>query len=453
MPAISIALSWFLLAQATFAISIPVIENRVQKAKSTVFEHALCNTKHPDITPLDQPVIKYGKLPTRKPKDYLQPRPNIENKAAAAWQLAFFGAAKVKSTKLKATPRVKPIRIDAPTIVSFYYPHPNPKSFKSQEVYLDRIQRLAKTDEQVIIYVAKSISSQIKKMRTDAHWLVIDEYETVWDIPNNRFQQENFEGKQRSIFADMRNSGSEDWRPSKIYDDGFYSAAYNAKAFIAFDAPLRNPFGSSRWVYMDGGLLSIPELPQHPQPPTLKGQPWDMLFGGFLDTKKIDRSIRLTKDTGVVFPEYPVVPERGTIDINSKAFNDPLYEWQNRYFLGGIFVGNTLGMLNYAVRYMQTVDILDANNRYTGREEFITPIVGAMYPNTVFSQPVQALPKELTDPKLGDVTIRNWKLMLLSYSTPYGKEMLPEMRDPIAGLYCGPHTSYKARGYLAAGEA
>lgn len=421
--------------------------------KRSPFEIALCNTEHPDLTPLDRPVIKYGKTATRKPQDYLQPRPNVINKEANAWQQSFFGTDKIKSTKLKASPQIQPMRPGAPTIVSFYYPHPNPPSFKNQDVYLERIERLAKTNEQVIIYVAKSVSDKIKKMRSDPHWLVIDEYETIWNIPNNEFQQENFEGLQRQIFAKMRASGTEDWRPSKIYDDGFYSAAYNAKAFIAFDAPLRNPFGSDKWVYMDAGLLLIPELPEHPQPPTLKGQPWDMLFGGFLDTAKIDRSISLTKNTGVVFPEYPQVPERGVIDINSKAFNNPLYEWQNKYYLGGLFVGNTLGMLNYAVRYMQTVDTLDANGRYTGREEFITPIVGAMYPNTVFSQPVQNLPKELTDPKFGDTTIRNWKFMLLSYATPYGKSMLPEMRDPIAGRYCGPHTSYKARGHLAAGQA
>lgn len=86
---------------------------------------------------------------------------------------------------------------------------------------------------------------------------------------------------------------------------------------------------------------------------------------------------------------------------------------------------------------MQIVDILDANERYTGREEFITPIVGAMYPNTVFSQPVQNLPKLLADPKYGDY-YQELKV--------YSKDMLPEMRDPIAGRYCGTHTSYKARG-------
>lgn len=312
---------------------------------------------------------------------------------------------------------------------------------------------MAKTNEQVIIYVAKSVSADIKKMRTDAHWLVIDEYAAFWEIPNNQFQQANFEGTQREIFAKMLATGTKDWEPSSIYDDAFYSAAYNAKAFIAFDAPLRNPFDSDRWVYMDAGLLLVPNKTGQPQAPTEKGQPWDMLFGGFLDNTKIDRSITLTKDTGVVFPEYPIVPARGTIDITPKAFNDPLYEWQDKYYLGGIFVGNTLGMLNYAVRYMQTVDILDANGRYTGREQFITPITGAMYPNTVFSQPVQKLPAQLSDAKYGDVTIRNWKFMLLSYSTPYGKEMLPEMRDPIAGRYCGAHTSYKPRGTLAAGKA
>ena len=43
--------------------------------------------------------------------------------------------------------------------------------------------------------------------------------------------------------------------------------------------------------------------------------------------------------------------------------------------------------------------------------------------------------------------------MLLSYATPYGKNMLPEMVDPIATRYCGAHTRYRARGILKAGQA
>jgi hypothetical protein len=466
MRAFSTLLAQFLLAQASLAVTIPAASHHAKPTGAPVpllkptaeqialgkkFEQALCKVKHPDITPLDKPVISYEKKATRKPQDYLKHRAGVYGKAAA-WQEEFFKTG--KTAQALAKPAVAPIRPGAPTVVSLYFPHPNPKSFKGQNVYLERIQRLAKTKEQVIIYVAKSVSAEIKKMRSDPHWVVIDEYATIWDIPNNKFQKANFEGLQRQIFAKMRDLGTEEWRPSKIYDDAFYSAAYNAKAFIAYDAPLRNPFGSDRWVYMDGGLLLTPELPTHPQPPMgADGHPWSMLLGpsGWLDTAKIDRSIKLTKDTGVVFPEY--AESHGVIDVTSQAFTVPLFEWQNKYYLGGFFVGNTLGFLNYAVRYMATVDHLDANGRYTGREEFITPIVGAMYPNTVFSQPVQALPPLVADPKLGDTTIRNWKYMLLSYATPYGKALLPEMRDPINGLYCGKATGYKPRGHLAAGAA
>ena len=375
------------------------------KSTAHPFEEALCNTKHPNITPLNKPVINYGKAAKQGPEHYLKPYSEVFGKGAAQWHQEFFRAAAHSTPSVRTTPEIAPIREGAPTIISLYYPHPNPRSWKSQSAYFERIKRLADTGEQVMIYVAKEVSAEIKKMRDDKHWHVIDEYETIWDIPNNRFQKENFESTQPKIFQEMRKTGTEAWKPSNIYNDGFYSAAYNAKAFIVFDAPLRNPFGSDRWVYMDGGLLQAPEGPEG-KAPMQNGQPWGMITGGhgFLDTTKIDRSIHLTQDTGVVFPEYAPRSGLEKVDINSRAFTEPLYQWQDKFYLGGLFVGNTLGMLNYAVRYMQTVDILDANGRYSGREEFVTPIVAAMYPNTVFSQPVQKLPPHL-DGHIGDSSI------------------------------------------------
>ncbi|KAF2149689.1 hypothetical protein K461DRAFT_301255 [Myriangium duriaei CBS 260.36] len=408
MHCINHILCWCLSAQITYAITIPANTGKM-------LEKALCNTKHPDITPLDKPVIKYPQQSQRDIRNYLEARQDVFGKAAAQWQQEFFYPNKKSNAKFRDRPQIQPIRHDAPTIISFYYPHPNPRQSKRQDVYLERIKRLAKTDEQVMMYVAKDVAGDIKKMRNDKHWHVIDEYSTIWDVPNNKFQSNNFMFDQREF------------------------AAYNAKAFIAFDAPLRNPFGSERWIYMDAGLLLVPGSANQPQAPSQHGQPWDMLYGGFLDNKKIDRSISLTKTSGVVFPEYLINSTRESTDISSRAFNDPFYQWQNKFYLGGLFVGGTL-------------DILDANGRYTGREEFITPIVAAMYPNTVYSQPAQNLPERLSDSKYGDKTITNWKFMLLSYSSRYGKDMFPEMRDPIAGRYCGPHTSYQPRGKLMSGK-
>lgn len=38
-----------------------------------------------------------------------------------------------------------------------------------------------------------------------------------------------------------------------------------------------------------------------------------------------------------------------------------------------------------AVRFMQTVNEIDANCFYTGREEYVIPHVAVRYPNTIFS--------------------------------------------------------------------
>jgi ketosteroid isomerase-like protein len=66
----------------------------------------------------------------------------------------------------------------------------------------------------VIIYVPPSISTKIREMRHDQHWYVIDDYASIWDMPNNKHQRHNFTHVQPRLFDDFeRKPGVVGWEP------------------------------------------------------------------------------------------------------------------------------------------------------------------------------------------------------------------------------------------------
>lgn len=87
-------------------------------------------------------------------------------------------------------------------------------------------------------------------------------------------------------------------------------------------------------------------------------------------------------------------------------------------------------MLNYSVRFMQTVDDLDANNRYSGREEFVIAFLAARYPNTIFSIPFEQ-PNAKADERN---TIINYPFCSC-YTTQGGPETVPMIVDPLSTTY------------------
>lgn len=86
-------------------------------------------------------------------------------------------------------------------------------------------------------------------------------------------------------------------------------------------------------------------------------------------------------------------------------------------------------MLNYSVRFMQTVDDLDANGRYSGREEFVIAFLAARYPNTIFSIPFEQPVKK----SKGMVTDYPFKSC---YTTQGGPKTVPLIVDPLSTMYC-----------------
>jgi hypothetical protein len=85
-------------------------------------------------------------------------------------------------------------------------------------------------------------------------------------------------------------------------------------------------------------------------------------------------------------------------------------------------------MLEFSVKFMQTVDDMDANELYSGREEIVLPFVAARYPHTITGiQPIGA-PKSLYYTRF---------VVLTAIFSNYGRlEMHPLLRDPFDAFFC-----------------
>jgi len=336
-----------------------------------------------DITPIESPLFALPKAAKRGPQSYVPFTAVPFGRHVAEWQAEFHGI-QDQNPAYRTQPLIEPIRQDAATLVAIFYPDNEPESTmrRPNSIYLDRIKRLSALNEQVIIYAPPSISGTIRALRDDKHWHVIDKFESVWDFPNNLHQQHNFTHIQPRIFAAFdRKPGKLGWEPEECYNHPHRSAVYNAKAYITYDAVMRNPFGSEQWMYVDAGVFG------EYGPKDEDGEYWTKILSHKLSTAKFNRSISLSRDTGVVIGEYMQSLAFGIKDINHAAWSDPKKSWMCQHFIAGNWVGSSLGMLNYAVRFMHTVDDMDANNMYTAREEFFIPQVMIRYPNTIFSIP------------------------------------------------------------------
>ncbi|KAK7057622.1 hypothetical protein R3P38DRAFT_2842092 [Favolaschia claudopus] len=308
-------------------------------------------------------------------------------------------------------------------MVAIFYPDHDKKPRRPLHLYLDRIQRLAKMMEQTIIYAPPSLAPTLRLMRHDPHWQIIDDYETIWDIPNNSYQKHNFTHVQPTLFRQFNgHSKVKGWYPDATRDHTIRCAAYNAKAFASYDAIMRNPFGSERWFYVDAGIFD--QIGPYDE----DGEIWGDVIKSSLSTEKFDRSISISGDSGVVIGEYMQSPAYGVKDINHVCWRDPRKAWLCHTFIAHAYVGSSLGMLNYSVRYMATVDAMDANSWYSAREEFVIPWVAIRYPNTVFSIPWLPVPKPLWC---------QWQYPIkVCYTDIGGSASLPPITDPIATIFC-----------------
>jgi hypothetical protein len=397
-----------------------LLSNRPTARENVLLNHTL------DITPLETPLFPFPEKSAITPTSYLTPYPLTFGRRVAEWQNEFFGLEN-EDLQYRSKSFMKPLRPDAPTLVAIFYPDGEDKNTqrRSTENYLARIERLAALNEQTIIYVPPSLAPAIRNMRADEYWYVVDDYETIWDIPNNRHQKHNFTHVQPKIFRNFQRRVGAGFEPEDVYNHPHRSAVYNAKAFVTYDAVMRNPFGSEKWMYLDAGLF-------HEFGPVGKdGHLWGDMLRHQLSSEKFERSISISRDTGIVMGEYMQSLAYGEKDINHPGWTDPKKSWMCQHFVAQAYVGSSLGMLNYSVRFMQTVDDMDANNFYTAREEFVVPHVAIRYPNTLFTIPwMQMRWGTLEHPIKG------------CYLTFEGEKSVPAIGDPIEGTIC---RGYKSR--------
>nr|GAT53588.1 predicted protein [Mycena chlorophos] len=390
-------------------------------ARERVFlEHKL------DLAPVDRPLFAWPTPASRSPKDYLPYCQRPFGRAVAEWQAEFFGSDKLD---YRTEPEIPPLRPDAPTLIAIFYPDSDIKPRRPLSNYLDRIERLARMGEQTILYVPRSFAPTLRQMRpNDPHWHIIDDYESIWDIPSNAYQQHNFTHLQSSLFHQYSGySKVWGWYPDATRDHAHRSASYNAKAFVSYDAIMRNPFGSTSWMYVDAGILD------QIGPFDETGELWGDVIRSSLSPQKFAHAISMSGDTGVVVGEYMQSPAYGTKDINHPCWTDPTaLGWLCHTFIAHAYVGSSLGMLNYSVRFMQTVDDMDANSIYSAREEFVMPWVAVRYPNTIFSIPWLPVPAPLWC---------QWQYPIkVCFSDLGGPESLPPIVDPISTIYCPSYT-------------
>ncbi|KAI1380540.1 hypothetical protein F4677DRAFT_463237 [Hypoxylon crocopeplum] len=377
------------------------------------------------LTPIDEPLISWGGHRGRSPREYLKPPVKPYGRGVAEWQTALSG--RPEESRFRTISQVPPLRPDAPTMVLIFYPRPDEddaRPIHQSPSYLKRIERIAQMGEQTILYIPPELTETIRAMRPDPYWYIVDSYATVWDIPTNNYQRDNFANKQPGLFREFDGHSDADGelRPVDRYNRAHHSAVCNAKAFIMYDAVMRNPFGSDRWMYVDAGFLF------DDGPKDSDGMIWGDLIKSGIDNAKIDRAISVSRDTGVVMGEYS--HRDGCPDIDDECWSNPRRTWRTRQFIANVYVGNSLGMLNYSARFMQTVDDMDANGFYTGREELVIAFVALRYPNSVFSIPWFPLPPRLD---------YRWQFPgKLVFSRVGGPESVPPIVDPIATLYvCG----------------
>ncbi|KAJ7626850.1 hypothetical protein FB45DRAFT_868129 [Roridomyces roridus] len=373
-----------------------------------------------DVVPLDQPLFAWPNRSSNTPQSYLPYHQRPFGRAVAEWQAHFFGLDKFD---YRTEPEIAPIRPGAPTLVAIFYPDADTKPRRPLYLYLERIQRLADLGEQTVLYAPPSLAPTLRRMRSDPHWYIIDDYATVWDIPNNTYQSHNFAHVQPALFKEFDGySKVWGWYPDAMRNHAHRAASYNSKAFATFDAVLRNPFGSESWMYIDAGIFD------QIGPIDADGALWGDVLRASLCPSKFARSISVSGDSGIVMGEYMQGPAYGAKNIDHACWTDPRKGWLCHTFIAHAYVGSSLGMLNYSVRFMQTVDDMDANGWYSAREEFAIPWVAVRYPNTVFSIPWMPVPRPLWC---------QWQYPIkMCYTDIGGSESVPPIVDPISTIFC-----------------
>ncbi|CAJ2513660.1 Uu.00g017790.m01.CDS01 [Anthostomella pinea] len=397
----------------------------------------VCNQdNHPSITALDKPKFHWDNKADRHPRDYVLRFSAPYGRKVAGWQQDFFDPDSDNSLShndYKKKPQIEGTRLDAATIITFFYPVEDRNTQrKPLDWYYDSFKNLAATKEQIIIFVPPGEKPKIEAIANEAgnkYVQIVTEFPTLWDIPTNIGKEASFTVKEPLLFAQF-----DGWQkcypgakepPESFYVKPHYMAAYNAKAYLII-------------------LWTDRPYDEH-------NVAWGMFIDQFLDENKLARALELTEDTGIVMGEYGLHRQKGPRDITNKCWSDPKkYLWDCFSFVFNTAVGSSLGMLNVAVRFMKTVDDMDANDLYTGREEFILAFLAMRYPNTIFSVPRDYDAAPGVDWAMGPngqkSTFKSKPYPLqVAFSGYGGSAQVPPINDPIQTIFCPKGSKYETK--------
>jgi hypothetical protein len=210
---------------------------------NSYLEQEVCSTPHLEYMDVAKPSFQFDDESTVSPRQYLSSPDEHFTEESARFARLFFEPDNDSDDDLvfKTEPVVQPKSGDAPTIITLFYPGDN-MSEKRVNWYIKWLQKLAKLMHQMIVYVSPSVYPKVRAMRDDEHFVVIGEYESIWEFPNNQYQRDNFEQKQPGLFAqfdfkeEIPGMESSNQIFHDQYNDPSKSAAYNGKAFVIYDA-------------------------------------------------------------------------------------------------------------------------------------------------------------------------------------------------------------------------
>ncbi|CAJ2508888.1 Uu.00g139140.m01.CDS01 [Anthostomella pinea] len=390
-------------------------------------------------TSWDKPVLSWSKKSPTSPKNYLprikavNPRSTkvddwLKNFYAGSydWLKNFYGGS--SSGEKSESKHDDESRT---TIVTALYSGPEEESHTSIETYLRRLNRLVDTGQPMLVYCEPSLKPKIASMREeDKDFQIVTEFETIWDVPTNKDQKGNFNVEQWNMFWSFKPASHKNY-PDEGFNFAFFSAVYNAKAYFLWHAVNQNRIRSDTWMWVDAGLLGFAGEDDG----TVDEDLWKPLQKDFIDPTKVKNAVEIVGD-GVVMSLYPDWSSHPPANFNNPCW-DPSQKtatWQCVHFLSGLVLGTSVAMLDFAVKYMQTFDEMDANGLYVGREEVVLPFLAARYPEFIWYTallPTRSVPEEIKFMRVPGLAI-TWSGWPKEYIWP--GQAAP--RDPIKEVFC-----------------
>jgi len=237
------------------------------------------------------------------------------------------------------------------TIISLFYPaedNPGNKIRKPLSLYLERMSRLLANNRPTIMYTTPGIANEIRAniRKDDPYLILIDDYQRVEDIPNVRDECDNFELIQAERFPKHL---KHPW--TVAYNNPHNMKTYTAKAWVIRDGIERNPFNSEIFLFSDAGLFCHDDEPRQ---------------AAWGDTEKLKATLASIPRDSIAISQVGRLKE-----LDHACWTDKERILECHSFAANGFFGYKKGMVRFAEAMFREFELMNANEWYVGREEFI----------------------------------------------------------------------------------